>query len=144
MFRRHKSADRKRRRASNGRSVRSLLTSEQFILAIQRESARVDRAMSGDLTMVLFRVTPSRRWRLSVVRLVRTILSRIRVTDDIGWFDRDHIGMLLPETSSAGAWKLSQSICGALSKYGATPLCTLYNYPAPPKAKADIPKGMVA
>jgi hypothetical protein len=143
MFRRSKTAERKHRRAKFSRSVRTLLSPEQFLIALQRESNRVDRAGAGDLSMVLFRVTPSRRWRLSVVRLVHTILSRIRATDDIGWFDRQHIGMLLPETSSAGAWKLSQLICAALSKHGATPLCTLYNYPAHVKA-AQVPTGLVA
>ncbi len=143
MFRRSKTAGSRNRRAAATRGVRTLLSSEQFILALERESSRVDRSGAGDLSLVLFRVKKSRRWRLSTVRLARTILSRIRVTDDIGWFDREHLGMLLPETTSAGAWKLAQSICGALSRHGATPLCTLYNYPGNSQAP-ELVKGLVA
>jgi hypothetical protein len=129
MFRRSKTADGKPFRARGKRDARTLLTPEQFRLAIERECCRVDRAVAGDLSMVLFRVTRTRRWRLSTVRLIMTIFSRIRVTDDLGWFDREHLGILLPETSAAGAWKLVQMIGDALARHGARPLCTMYSYP---------------
>lgn len=142
MFRRSKTADGKPRRAHGKRDARTLLSPEQFVQAIERECSRVDRTSAGDLSMVLFRVAKSKRWRLSTVRLIMTILARIRVTDDLGWFDNDHLGMLLPETSVAGAWKLAESIGNALSRHGGRPLYTMYSYPMAQPAEAA--KGLVA
>lgn len=122
-------ADQKGHRPRAARSLRSILSAEQFRWAIERESQRVDRMNAAELSLVLFRVTPGKR-RLSTMRLARAILSRIRITDDIGWFDRDHLGILLPETTPAGAWQLSQTICDVVAIRGSRPLCTLYNYPA--------------
>lgn len=129
MLRRSSVADQKGHRAATKRSLRSILSGEQFRWALERESQRVDRLNSGDLTLLLFRVSAGQR-RLSSLRLARTILSRIRITDDIGWYDREHLGVLLPETSVAGAWHLSQAICEIVARRGPRPLCTMYNYPA--------------
>jgi hypothetical protein len=126
--------------------VRTILTAEQFRWAIERESQRVDRLNAGELTLVLFRVSPGARRRANV-RLIRTILSRVRVTDDVGWFDREHIGLLLADTPAAGAWPLAQSICQVVARHGRQPLCSMYNYPgngengpAAAITRADVPE----
>src|SRR5688572_3489185 len=67
-----------KRRAPGGRlkrSVRSLLTPEQMNLAIQRESARVDRKSGGGgmLVLVLFRFDGSAA-APSTMRLAKTVL----------------------------------------------------------------------
>lgn len=117
-------------RAAPRRRLRSMLSEEQFRWALERESQRVDRLNAGGLTLVLFRVAGGWR-RRSTLRLARTILSRVRVTDDVGWFDQEHVGLLLPETSPAGAWQLAQSISDIVANFGPRPLCTMYNHPAP-------------
>jgi hypothetical protein len=96
--------------------------------AIVRESARVDRKSGGTLTLVLFRVPATSRCKHAAIRLAKTILKRIRVTDDVGWFDEEHLGLLLPETTTTGAWRLATSICDTVAKRGERPLCTLYTY----------------
>lgn len=116
-------------RAALRRSLRSMLSEEQFRWAIERESQRVDRLNAEGLSLVLFRVTPGKR-RRSTLRLARMTLARVRVTDDVGWFDSEHIGVLLPETESSGAWTLAQSICEIMAQHGPRPLCTMYNYPS--------------
>jgi hypothetical protein len=50
------------------------------------------------------------------------------VTDDVGWFASQHIGVLLPETSPAGAWRLAQHICDRMTRRGHRPHVTLYSY----------------
>jgi len=95
------------------RTVRTLLSPEQLNQAIMRESARVDRRGDGTLSLVLFRLPATaggrrsrRRMGISAVRLARTILKRIRVTDDVGWFDDQHLGVLMPDTPPApGDWR---------------------------------------
>jgi hypothetical protein len=120
-------------RARMKRTVRTLLSAEQLNLAIARESARVDRRGGGVVSLVLFRVPGTTRGRRSVksaARLAKTIIQRIRVTDDIGWFDEEHLGLLLPDTSVPGAWRLAQIVCDAVSERGPRPLVTMYTYPA--------------
>jgi hypothetical protein len=133
MIRRPNTSEFKQRQVRVKRSVRTLLSPEQMNAAMSRESARVDRKSGGTLTLVLFRVTPARRTKLSTVRLVRAILERVRVTDDLGWFDNEHLGLLLPETTATGAWRLAQHICDVVAKRGARPLCTMYTYGADAK-----------
>jgi hypothetical protein len=98
--------------------------------ALARESARVDRKGEGAMSLVLFRIPESDRNKLSAVRLAHTILKRIRVTDDVGWFDSEHLGLLLPDTPPTGAWQLAQQVCDVVAQRGSRPLCTMYTYPA--------------
>lgn len=130
MLRRAKSADFKHRPVRYKRTVRTLLSPEQLNAAMARESARVDRKGEGALALVLFRIPATRRSRLSAIRLAKTILKRIRVTDDVGWFDAEHLGLLLPDTTAAGAWRLAQDVCETVAARGPRPLCTMYTYPA--------------
>ena len=130
MLRRPNTSDFKQRRVPLKRTVRTLLSPEQLNHAMMRESARVDRKGSGGLSMILFRIPASERNTLSAVRLARAILKRIRVTDDLGWFDDEHMGLLLPETPPAGAWRLAQEVCAIVAQRGSLPLCSMYTYPA--------------
>jgi hypothetical protein len=128
MLRRPDTSDFKHQRVRVKRTVRTLLSPEQLNQAMGRESARVDRRGAGVLSLVLFRVPQAERNTLSAVRLAKTILKRIRVTDDVGWFDDQHLGVLLPETPTTGAWRLAQEVCDVVAKRGPRPLCTMYTY----------------
>ena len=145
MHYRSKSAPIPPRRASVKRTVRTLLSVEQFTLAIERESLRVHRKSAGDLTLVLFRVARPGNRRLSSMRLARTILKRIRVTDDVGWFDRHHLGMILPDTTAISAGQLARGICSVLARHGTQPLFTIYACPATKASASESgPKMKVA
>lgn len=134
----------RKRRVRMKRTVRTLLSPEQLNQAILRESARVDRKGSGALSLVLFRIPKPGRTALSVVRLAKTILKRIRITDDLGWFDNQHIGLLLPDTMPSGAWQVAQAVCDAVAARGARPLCTMYSYPVIEGATDGQPRSEVA
>jgi len=123
--------------------VRTLLSPEQMNQAMARESARVDRKGEGTLSMILFRIPESKRMHLSAVRLARTILKRIRVTDDVGWFDSEHLGVLLPETLPVGAWKLAQQVCDVVAQRASRPLCTMYTYSPDDGKNAEKQDGIV-
>ena len=128
MLRRPITSDFNARRLPRRRSVQSMLTPEQMNIAIQRESARADRS-GGEFALVLFRVRNRDRASLSTVRLSKTLLGRIRATDDIGWYDDDHVGVLLPDTSATGGWRFADAVCGLASQRMHRPLCTVYSYP---------------
>jgi len=108
--------------------LQSLLTPEQMNIAIQRESARSDRN-GGEFALVLFRAKNPDRQALSTMRLAKTILRRVRATDDLGWYDEQHIAALLPDTSPAGAWRFADQVCMMLSRKAPRPLCSVYSYP---------------
>jgi lipopolysaccharide/colanic/teichoic acid biosynthesis glycosyltransferase len=128
MLRRPITSDFNARRLPRKRSVQSMLTIEQMNIAIQRESARADRS-GGEFALVLFRVRNRDRSSLSTMRLAKTLLGRIRATDDIGWYDEDHLGVLLPDTSATGGWRFADAVCGLASQRMHRPLCTVYSYP---------------
>ncbi|CAN5369013.1 hypothetical protein BH09PLA1_BH09PLA1_35780 [soil metagenome] len=105
-----------------------MLTPEQMNIAIQRESARADRN-GGEFALVLFRAQSAEPHALSTVRLAKTVLKRVRATDDLGWYDEQHISALLPDTSAAGAWRFADQVCMMLSRKAPRPLCSVYSYP---------------
>jgi hypothetical protein len=136
MLRRPEKKDYQTRRPSPKRTVRTLLSPEQMNQALARESLRVDRTKAGPLALVLFRLPNPKQSRLGAIRLAKTVLRRIRITDEVGWFDSSHLGLLLPDTSQAGAWQLAQSVCETIAKRGQRPLFTLYVYTHPQQEAA--------
>lgn len=128
MLRRPSSSDFYARRLPWKRSLQSLLTPEQMAIAIERESARADRS-GGEFAMVLFRLQNLDRQSNSTVRVAKTILKRVRATDDVGWYDDQNIGVLLPDTSAAGAWRFADQVCALVEKKQTRPICSVYCYP---------------
>src|SRR5262245_56670801 len=128
MLRRPITSDFNARRLPLKRTVQSMLTSDQMNIAIQRESARADRS-GGEFALVLFRIRNRDRTTLATMRLAKTLLKRIRATDDIGWYDDDHVGVLLPDTSATGAWRFADAVCGLASGRTHRPLVSVYCYP---------------
>src|SRR5271155_5015440 len=129
MIRRPTTVDFKPRRMSWKRSYRSLLSPEQMAIAVQRETSRADRN-GGEFALALFRVRNNDRSSLSTVRLAKTILKRVRATDDVGWFDDQFLAALLPDTSPDGAWRFAEQVLNLVSGRAPRPLCKVYSYPA--------------
>ena len=90
-------------------------------LLIRRECARADRN-GREFSLVLFRVKNDKRTSVSTQRLARTILSRARLTDEVGWFSDHYICALLPDTAVDGAQIFMSSVCGLVSQQGAASL----------------------
>jgi lipopolysaccharide/colanic/teichoic acid biosynthesis glycosyltransferase len=111
------------------RSYRSLLSPEQMAIAVQRETSRADRN-GGEFALALFRVRSNDRSSLSTVRLAKTILRRVRATDDVGWYDDQFLAALLPDTSPTGARQFAEQVLALVSGRAPKPLCKVYCYPA--------------
>jgi lipopolysaccharide/colanic/teichoic acid biosynthesis glycosyltransferase len=129
MIRRPTTVDFKPRRMSWKRSYRSLLSPEQMAIAVQRETSRADRN-GGEFALALFRVRSNDRSSLSTVRLAKTILRRVRATDDVGWYDDQFLAALLPDTSPTGARQFAEQVLALVSGRAPKPLCKVYSYPA--------------
>src|SRR5579864_8067034 len=84
------------------RVLDKILSTELTQRILRRECARVDRR-GGELSLVLFRVKPTgQRPCVATCRLARTMLARIRETDEVGWFGEQFLAAVLPDTPPAG------------------------------------------
>ena len=113
---------------SKGRNHGSdlLLPAEQFKTLILHECARCDRnAHAFSLIHIDLRRNGSERGRdrsQTVRGLARTLVKRMRSTDEVGWLDGHSIGVFLPETDTKGARSLARDVCEELTYQ-------IYTYP---------------
>ena len=107
---------------------------ERMQAIIDRERVRSDRG-SSKFALLVFTV-PSRGGQ-ELDALARVLEHRIRVTDDAGFLDAHRVGVVLPETPVAGAWKLSADVCELLPSDLRRPECQVYVYPTPPSPTVE-------
>ncbi len=110
------------------KSIRTLTPAVMMNGAIQRETARSDRN-GREFALVLFRIRPGKQHALSTMRLARTVLTRSRLTDEVGWFDDQFLCAILPDTLASGAWHFAEDVCAIIAERGPRPIYTVYNYP---------------
>lgn len=81
-----------------------------FRKIIDRERDRANR--TGEVFSMVVFVLPGNRESRNAPKLLSEALStRVRSIDVTGWLDPQHVGILLPETNSAGAYKFANKIC---------------------------------
>ena len=109
-------------------SLDSLPSSDQIERLISREVARAER--NGlHFSLVLFRVKKGGRIGLNERRLALTLFRRIRLTDEVGWFNEEHLCGILPDTSAQGAQIFADAVCELVARKGPRPLAVVYSYP---------------
>lgn len=94
---------------------------------LNRERMRADRSDSSFALLTL--TLSSRAGDGELAELTTVVCNRIRSTDDAGLLGPHRIGVVLPDTPTAGAWKLSDDICDLLPPYAGQPECDVYVYP---------------
>ncbi len=103
---------------------------EQFHAILEREKARVERN-AHQFSLILFELARSGRESVFQGRyLTDSLVNRIRWTDEAGWYDNRHIGIILPDTSVVGAHSVAGRICKAITSKIAAPVYTVYTYPS--------------
>src|SRR5688500_4797845 len=113
------------------RGLQKVLSAEQIQSIIRRETSRADRT-GRQFSVVLFRVKDgpgARRVSVSTCRVARVLLSRVRQTDDVGWFDDRHLCAVLPETAATGARVFASRACGEVARRQPRPLSVVYGSP---------------
>ncbi|REK18890.1 MAG: sugar transferase [Planctomycetota bacterium] len=110
-----------------------LLSVEQMQRALDRERMRSDRGASGFSLLEFKYDTPCKTRELT--ELAKILRQRIRATDDAGSLSPRRVGVVLPETSVAGAWTLAEDILHRLPEGSRKPTCEVYTYP-----EADEPR----
>jgi len=100
---------------------------DDFYEIIERERARADRS-NQRFSLVVFDVGLHDINSDIAEHLVSVLTSRVRISDEIGWFDR-RIGLILPDTPAEGAWKLIDDVCQKFNGKTSSSFCTVYTYP---------------
>ncbi|MEI6127311.1 MAG: sugar transferase [Pseudomonadota bacterium] len=87
---------------------------KDFLKTLERERARSDRT-GHDFSIIIFNITKSGSQKaLSIQTLADAIRKKIHCCDDMGWFDKHKLGILLPHTNYGDAAKLAADISSAV------------------------------
>jgi len=111
------------------RALPGIHSAGRFRSILERERARSDRN-HHEFSVVLFDVGNAEVDSAQLRHLANVLADRVRLTDEAGWFDSRRIGILLPHTSSDGAWRLADDVCQAVAVKAAPLECTVYTYPS--------------
>jgi len=123
-------ANRYRFRRFRGRPLVSVIYSpREFREIINRECARAVRYHSR-FSLAIFEVGTRDENSVLIRRFVRTIHRRFRDTDEIGWYRRGQIGVMMPFTPSEGARHLAEHVSEIISSLALPPPFTIYSYPS--------------
>lgn len=90
----------------------SIYKRANFLKLIELERYRVHRD-NRQFTLLLFNVSQTRNTNRKINEFITQISKRVRRVDRLGWYDDYHIGVLLPNTSMAGAHIIAKDICGS-------------------------------
>ena len=86
-----------------------LIGKEAFQQAIAKERYRSDRS-NHKYSLLILSLAIKRADDERIVQAIATIRKRIRAIDEIGWYEENQLGIILPFTSMAGADRLGDEI----------------------------------
>jgi lipopolysaccharide/colanic/teichoic acid biosynthesis glycosyltransferase len=99
-----------------------------FRLELARERMRVDRNQSP-LAVLTIELSADRATRADHDFLSKELVRRLRSTDTVGHLAKRQFGVLLPDTSEGGAWKVASDICDVYPVGHDRPNCEVFVYP---------------
>jgi lipopolysaccharide/colanic/teichoic acid biosynthesis glycosyltransferase/GGDEF domain-containing protein len=106
-----------------------MCSAKHFETILEIERRRADRNRR-EFSLVVFDVGNSDENHIQIRYLAHVLRDRIRSTDRMGWLDNRRVGIVLPYTSEAGAWRLADDVCQAMAGKAAPPECIVYTYPS--------------
>jgi len=113
---------------TSGEIADKILSKEVFHRVLERERARADR-YGGVFSLTVFDVGGSDKQKKDEYFLSQIVAKQLRHTDVMGWFEKENIGLVLPNTTQSGAKKLSQEICRKIAITRLPPAYKIYTYP---------------
>ncbi len=109
--------------------MRELLSAKQLYLLMERERGRADRNDHEFSVIILALGQNAARGEFSR-RVAQTLFQRVRFTDDAGWLDERHLGLVLPDTSATGAQKLANDLRILFTELLPAMTCEIITYPS--------------
>ena len=104
-----------------------------FQKIVEMERCRVNRN-GGSFVIVVFRLEKAQLELNLLSKLVQRIVQRSRINDQVGWYDYNRLGVILPETSTMGAQKFIQDLYLQNQNGMPRPPIDLYPYPLQKKS----------
>ncbi|HEX7522982.1 MAG TPA: hypothetical protein VF357_02180, partial [Candidatus Deferrimicrobium sp.] len=102
---------------------------ERFRDLIERERSRTDRT-GICFSLVVFRLKGRKRDTYQTLyHLTNMLLSQARTSDEIGWFDKTSLAILLIGAEEPGAAMFGQKMTASLPEGVAVPTVSVYPYP---------------
>lgn len=118
-----------------------LVGKEAFQRAIEKERYRADRSNHKYSLLILSLAIKSEHDK-RIVRASAAIRERIRAIDEIGWYEENQLGIILPFTTMEGADRLADEICGIITthlKPAECLACELFSYDPETVPEAELP-----
>lgn len=113
---------------SGNRGNGFFLDEKSLRFELTRERMRVDRKEST-LAVLTIELPADRSRPADFEFLGRVLIRRLRITDTIGFIADRKIGVLLPDTSETGAWKVASDVCSVFPVGHDRPNCEVFVYP---------------
>ncbi len=105
----------------------AIYSEEEFIAVLNRERERADR--NGHIfSLVVFNMSVLGTDFYSAEDFVRELKLRLRGTDEIGWLDKQRIGVIIPHTSQRDARSMAENFCKQVF-IEVSDIYTVFTYP---------------
>ncbi|MGO8752228.1 MAG: sugar transferase [Thermoguttaceae bacterium] len=116
--------------------ARNLLPADRFRPALEQTRALTDRS-GEEFSLISFGLRDRKAARTAHAHVPELFAQwPLRATDEAGWLDDRHLGILLPSTSGRGAWTVANRLSADLHSWLALPDRKVYVYPSDPPSAA--------
>ena len=103
-------------KSSRNSSIDLITGKEAFQQAIAKERYRSDRS-NNKYSLLIISLAIESEADERIGRAISEIRERIRAIDEIGWYDANQLGIILPFTSIEGADQLADEIGGIITTH---------------------------
>lgn len=106
-----------------------------------REKLKIERSRthrnSHEFSLILLKLDLLQLDQSKINKMIQELHSRIRDIDNMGWYDKNSIGIILPYTSANGAKGFVNNIIHSVLELKQDTEYTLYTYPPEKKTIED-------
>jgi lipopolysaccharide/colanic/teichoic acid biosynthesis glycosyltransferase len=106
--------------------IRDIHTRKNIDAILHRECARCERNGHEYCLVVVWPADNGASRQLS--RLAKLLCRRTRATDEVGWFEKGRLCVVLPDTSEEGAMAFVQHFTETANQLGLAPICNVLGY----------------
>lgn len=110
------------------KGIKGINTRKEFYKIIGHERERANRN-NHQVSLVVFNLESFPDNGKESKQLIRNIIKEKRKIDELGWYKKHRVGVILPYTSSHGARKFSVRLSRTLNFIMPDSFCYLFTYP---------------
>ena len=118
------------------RGIKGIHWRKEFYKIIEQERERANRN-NHQVSLVVFNLESFPDNGKESKQLIRNIIKEKRKIDELGWYQKHRVGVILPYTPSRGARKFSVRLSRTLNFIMPDSFCYLFTYPIEEKTDDD-------